>query len=91
MKIRHTTLVKEFRQSAPYVNAHRGKTMVIMVGGEAVDTENFANIISDIALLHSLGIKLVLVHGARPQTNKLLSLVFNQLNSDSYFYNFILI
>ncbi len=72
MKIRHTTLVKEFRQSAPYVNAHRGKTMVIMVGGEAVNTENFANIISDIALLHSLGIKLVLVHGARPQINQIL-------------------
>lgn len=72
MKIRSTALVKGFRQSAPYVNAHRDKTMVIMLGGEAVADENFANIISDLALLHSLGVKIVLVHGARPQINHLL-------------------
>ena len=65
-------LVKGFRQSAPYVNAHRGKTMVIMLGGEAVADNNFANIISDLALLHSLGVKIVLVHGARPQINRIL-------------------
>ncbi|MGD8116291.1 MULTISPECIES: amino-acid N-acetyltransferase [unclassified Vibrio] len=72
MKIRSTALVKGFRQSAPYVNAHRDKTMVIMIGGEAVADGNFANIISDLALLHSLGVKIVLVHGARPQINNLL-------------------
>jgi amino-acid N-acetyltransferase len=72
MKIRSTALVKGFRQSTPYVNAHRGKTMVIMLGGEAVDASNFANIISDIALLHSLGVKIVLVHGARSQINRIL-------------------
>ncbi len=72
MKIRSTALVKGFRQSAPYVNAHRGKTMVIMLGGEAVADNNFANIISDLSLLHSLGVKLVVVHGARPQINELL-------------------
>lgn len=74
MKIRNTALVKGFRQSTPYVNAHRGKTMVIMLGGEAVDAPNFTNIISDIALLHSLGVKIVLVHGARPQINRILNL-----------------
>ncbi|SHO58457.1 amino-acid N-acetyltransferase [Vibrio quintilis] len=72
MKIRSTALVKGFRQSVPYVNAHRGKTMVIMIGGEAIADKNFANIISDIALLHSLGVKIVLVYGARPQMNQLL-------------------
>ncbi|MEF1289100.1 amino-acid N-acetyltransferase [Vibrio sp. M260118] len=72
MKIRSTALVKGFRQSAPYVNAHRDKTMVIMLGGEAVADGNFSNIISDLALLHSLGVKIVLVHGARPQINNLL-------------------
>ncbi|KOO14227.1 N-acetylglutamate synthase [Vibrio xuii] len=71
MKIRSTALVKGFRQSAPYVNAHRDKTMVIMLGGEAVADGNFSNIISDLALLHSLGVKIVLVHGARPQINHL--------------------
>ena len=59
--------VKWFRNAAPYINAHRGKTVVLMFGGEAVLHANFANIIHDIALLRSLGVKLVLVHGARPQ------------------------
>lgn len=72
MKLRNTALVKGFRQSVPYVNAHRGKTMVIMLGGEAVADGNFSNIISDLALLHSLGVKIVLVHGARPQINSIL-------------------
>ncbi|WP_105903221.1 amino-acid N-acetyltransferase [Vibrio gangliei] len=69
MKLRSTALVKGFRQSAPYVNAHRGKTMVIMLGGEVFTDPNFDNIINDIALLHSLGVRIVLVYGARPQIN----------------------
>ncbi len=59
--------VKWFRNSAPYINAHRGRTFVIMFGGDAVDDPAFATIIHDIALLNSLGVRLVLVHGARPQ------------------------
>jgi len=59
-----------FRHSAPYINAHRHKTFVLMFGGEAVLHENFQHIIHDIALLHSLGIRLILVHGARPQINQ---------------------
>ncbi|MQW93098.1 amino-acid N-acetyltransferase [Acinetobacter wanghuae] len=62
-----------FRHSAPYINAHRNKTFVIMFDGEAVQHENFQHIIHDIALLHSLGIRLILVHGARPQINAQLS------------------
>ena len=59
--------MKWFRSAAPYINAHRGKTVVLMFGGEAVSHANFANIIHDISLLRSLGAKLVVVHGARPQ------------------------
>ncbi|ARN73903.1 amino-acid N-acetyltransferase [Oceanicoccus sagamiensis] len=59
--------VKWFRNSAPYINAHRGKTFVLMFSGDAVAHPNFANIIHDIALLNSLGVKLILAHGARPQ------------------------
>ena len=40
---------------------------MLMLSGEAVAHSNFANIIHDIALLNSLGVRLVLVHGARPQ------------------------
>ncbi|AUI87441.1 amino-acid N-acetyltransferase [Vibrio azureus] len=72
MKTRSTALVKGFRQSTPYVNAHRGKTMVVMLSGEAVADKNFGNIINDIALMHSLGIKVVIVFGARPQINQQL-------------------
>jgi amino-acid N-acetyltransferase len=66
--------VKWFRNAAPYINAHRGKTVVLMFGGEAVAHPNFANIIHDIALLRSLGVKLVLVHGARPQIEERMKL-----------------
>jgi amino-acid N-acetyltransferase len=66
--------VKWFRNSAPYINAHRGKTFVLMFGGEAIEHANFANIIHDIALLNSLGVKLVLVHGARPQIEERVAL-----------------
>ncbi len=67
MKERSTELVQGFRHSVPYINAHRGKTFVIMLGGEAIEHENFSNIVNDIGLLHSLGIRLVVVYGARPQ------------------------
>lgn len=59
--------------TSPYINAHRGKTFVIMLGGEAIEHENFANIVNDIGLLHSLGIKLVVVYGARPQIDSNLT------------------
>lgn len=72
MKLRSTALVKGFRQSTPYVNAHRGKTAVIMLGGEAIAEPNFASIVNDISLLNSLGMKIVIVYGARPQMNSML-------------------
>ena len=64
---RKTELVEGFRHSVPYINTHRGKTFVIMLGGEAIEHENFSSIVNDIGLLHSLGIRLVVVYGARPQ------------------------
>lgn len=54
VKERRTELVEGFRHSVPYINAHRGKTFVIMLGGEAIEHENFSNIVNDIGLLHSL-------------------------------------
>lgn len=62
-----TLFVNWFRATAPYIHAHRGSTFVIAFGGEAVTGEQFPYFLHDIALLHSLGIRLVLVHGARPQ------------------------
>lgn len=59
--------VNSFRNSAGYINAFRGRTFVIAFGGEMLTDEQFAPLVHDIALLNSLGIKLILVHGARPQ------------------------
>ncbi|EHI1182358.1 amino-acid N-acetyltransferase [Escherichia coli] len=67
VKERKTELVEGFRHSVPYINTHRGKTFVIMLGGEAIEHENFSSIVNDIGLLHSLAIRLVVVYGARPQ------------------------
>ncbi len=59
--------VEWFRQASPYINAHRGKTFVIALSGDAVADANFSALIHDIALLHHLGIRLVLVYGIRHQ------------------------
>ncbi|MBN1379122.1 MAG: amino-acid N-acetyltransferase [Gammaproteobacteria bacterium] len=64
--------IQWFRNAAPYINAHRGCTFVIEFGGEAILDNQFDELVSDIALLHSLGVKLVLVHGARPQIEQRL-------------------
>lgn len=61
-----------FRASTPYISAHRGRTFVVLLGGEAIVHANLANIVHDLALLHVLGVRLVLVHGARPQIDEAL-------------------
>jgi len=60
------------RAAAPYIHAFRGKTFVIAFGGEVVADEDFIGIIHDLNLLHSLGIKLVVAHGCRPQVEAIL-------------------
>lgn len=61
------------RNASPYINAHRGRVFVVMLPGEAMAHPNFQAIIHDLVLLHSLGVKLVLVHGARPQIEQRLT------------------
>ena len=65
MANQHT--VDLFRHCSPYINAHRGKTLVLLIDGDALTDGKFNNIANDLALLNSLGIRLVLVHGGRPQ------------------------
>ena len=60
-------LVAWVRQAAPYIHAFRGKTFVIAFGGQVLASDTAQALIHDIALLDSMGIRLVLVHGARPQ------------------------
>ena len=52
-----------FRGSTPYISAHRGKTFVVFIGGDSLEHLNITNIVHDLALLHVLGVRLVLVHG----------------------------
>ncbi|MDF2077219.1 amino-acid N-acetyltransferase [Pseudomonas mendocina] len=59
--------VNWLRHASPYINAHRDCTFVVMLPGEGIAHPNFANIVHDLVLLHSLGVRLVLVHGSRPQ------------------------
>ena len=59
--------VSALRASAPYVHAHNGCVFVVAFGGEMAREPGFESFVYDLALLHSLGIRLVLVHGARPQ------------------------
>lgn len=59
--------IQWFRDAAPYINAHRHRTFVLMLPGACLQDDNFYYIVNDIALLNSLGVRLVLVHGARPQ------------------------
>src|SRR5512145_330626 len=57
-----------FRQVAPYVHDFGGRTFVIAFGGEMVaERARFQSFIHDVNVLASLEIRLVLVHGARPQ------------------------
>jgi len=59
-----------FREASPYIHAHRGRTFVICFDGAAVDSPGFRPLIHDIALLHSLGVRVVLVHGTRTQIDR---------------------
>ncbi|MGH8682851.1 MAG: amino-acid N-acetyltransferase [Burkholderiales bacterium] len=61
------SFVTWFRSVAPYFHAFRGRTFVIAFGGELVAQGRFVSLAHDLNLLHSAGIRLVLVHGSRPQ------------------------
>lgn len=56
-----------FRDSTPYIRTHRDRTFVVMLGGDAANHANLTHLIHDLALLSVLGVRLVIVHGARPQ------------------------
>lgn len=65
--------IQSLRQSSHYIEQHRGKTCVLYIPGELLENDERIQTLSrDIALLHSLGLKLVLAMGATPQINEAL-------------------
>ena len=68
------TFVPWFRAVAPYIHAYRGKTFVVGLAGEAIAAGKLTVFAQDLAILHAMGLKLVLVHGFRPQVNEQLAL-----------------
>ncbi len=61
-----------FRETTPYISAHRGKTFVVSLPGEALAHTNLTSIVHDMALLSVIGVRIVIVHGARPQLDAVL-------------------
>lgn len=62
-----------FRSAAPWIHAFRSKTFVIAFGGEIVESGQVESLTQDVNLLTSLGIRVVLVCGSRPQINAALT------------------
>ncbi len=66
------TFVPWFRSVAPYIHTHRGKTFVVGMAGEAIAAGKLQSIAQDLALIQAMGVRIVLVHGFRPQVNEQL-------------------
>ncbi|THU05513.1 amino-acid N-acetyltransferase [Lampropedia puyangensis] len=66
------TFVPWFRSVAPYIHKFRHQTFVVGICGEAIAAGKLENLVQDLALVHSMGVKIVLVHGFRPQVNEQL-------------------
>ncbi len=64
--------LESFRQATPYIYAHRGKTFVLYINDALLAKESTASLIHDLALVHTLGVKLVLVLGLRTFIDKKL-------------------
>ena len=66
------TFVPWFRSVAPYIHKFRHQTFVVAVAGEAIAAGKLHYLAQDLALIQSMGVRLVLVHGFRPQVNEQL-------------------
>jgi amino-acid N-acetyltransferase len=66
------TFVPWFRSVAPYIHAYRGETFVVGLCGEAIAAGKLSAFVQDLSILHAMGIRIVLVHGFRPQITEQL-------------------
>jgi amino-acid N-acetyltransferase len=61
------TFVPWFRSVAPYIHKFRNQTFVVGIAGEAIAAGKLQSLAQDLAMIQSMGVKIVLVHGFRPQ------------------------
>ncbi len=66
------TFVPWFRSVAPYIHKFRNQTFVVAIAGEAIAAGKLQHLAQDLAMIQSMGVKIVLVHGFRPQVNEQL-------------------
>jgi len=66
-KLKTEAFVKWFRSATPYIHQWGGATFVIAFGGEVLADGEFQQLTHDINVLVSLEVRVVLVHGTRPQ------------------------
>ena len=67
----HALIAQVLREAQPYIEALRGRTLVIKLGGSALDNQRDA--LEDIVWLRGLGAQPVLVHGGGPEINEWLT------------------
>ncbi len=65
--------IQFFRQAAPYIHQHRGKTFVFCIQDDEKTQQVLKSLLHDIAVLHSLQVKVVIIFGARYCLNQRLS------------------
>src|SRR5690606_23317876 len=66
------TFVPWFRSVAPYIHKFRNQTFVVGLTGEAIAAGKLQSIVQDLAMIQAMGVKIVLVHGFRPQVGEQL-------------------
>ena len=70
-KSQYGMFVQFFRHASPYIEGHRGRTFVLAIPGDIVDRKDILHtLLEDVALLHGLGVRVVVVVGARMQINE---------------------
>ncbi|HEX8413581.1 MAG TPA: acetylglutamate kinase, partial [Sphingomicrobium sp.] len=59
-------------EALPYIQRFAGRSIVVKLGGAAIDKELDRALAQDVLLLRSVGVRCVLVHGGGPQVNSVL-------------------